>query len=68
MSTVSRRKADFQHDFNMLPGSSQEPFPWAGEHKAPYSRLQDRGRERLSQVQKKKPREHGYSESESWEG
>lgn len=53
---------------NMLPGSSQEPFPWAGDHEALYNWLQDRGREWLSQVQKKKHREHGNTELESWEG
>lgn len=50
-------------DFNVQPGSSQQPFPWEGEHEAPYGQLQDEGREGLGASERK-----STTELESWEG
>lgn len=43
VSTANCSNADLQHDFHMLPGSSQQPFSWVGEHEALCPRLQERG-------------------------
>lgn len=52
-----------ERDFNVQPGSSQQPFPWEGKHEAPHYQLQDQGREGLGASARQ-----SSTELESWEG